>query len=153
MTATLNKVQLIGNLGAEPKLYTTKEGSIFVTATLATDEAVKRNGEWETIVEWHQLIFFGSMTKVTEHLHGELGVALLCDYSIDDASTLLSDCYYGAHKSKVDFARFIFEEYYGDSIPNNLAYYFDHEAFSNDLFRHDYFSIEAQGRMHVFSNC
>lgn len=51
MTATLNKVQLIGNLGAEPKSYTTKEGSIFVTATLATNEAVKRNGEWETIVE------------------------------------------------------------------------------------------------------
>jgi len=69
MTATLNKVQLIGNLGAEPKSITTKEGGIFVTATLATNEAVKRNGEWETIVEWHQLIFFGSMTKVTEHLH------------------------------------------------------------------------------------
>jgi single-strand DNA-binding protein len=69
MTATLNRVQLIGNLGADPKSYTTKEGSIFVTATLATDEAVKRNGEWETIIEWHQLIFFGSMTKITEHLH------------------------------------------------------------------------------------
>ena len=67
MTATLNKVQLIGNIGAEPKSVTTKEGSIFVTASLATNDAVKRNGEWETMVEWHQLIFFGSMTKVTEH--------------------------------------------------------------------------------------
>ena len=69
MTATLNKVQLIGNLGADPKSYTTKEGNTFVTATLATNDAVKRNGEWETIVEWHQLIFFGSMIKITEHLH------------------------------------------------------------------------------------
>ena len=68
MSATLNKVQLIGNIGAEPKQITTKEGSIFVTASLATNKAVKRNGEWETMVEWHQLIFFGSMTKVTEHL-------------------------------------------------------------------------------------
>lgn len=68
MSATLNKIQLIGNIGAEPKQITTKEGSIFVTASLATNEAVKRNDEWETMVEWHQLIFFGSMTKVTEHL-------------------------------------------------------------------------------------
>ncbi len=69
MTATLNKVQLIGNIGAEPKSITTKkEESIYVTASLATNEPVKRNGEWGTMVEWHQLIFFGSMTKVTEHL-------------------------------------------------------------------------------------
>lgn len=68
MTATLNKIQLIGNIGAEPKTITTKEGSLFVTASLATNEAVKRNGEWESMVEWHQLIFFGSMTKITEHL-------------------------------------------------------------------------------------
>ena len=57
MSATLNKVQLIGNIGAEPKQITTKEGSFFVTASLATNEAVKRNGEWEAMVEWHQLIF------------------------------------------------------------------------------------------------
>lgn len=69
MTASLNKVQLIGNIGAEPKHITTKEGSIFVTASLATNETVKRNDKWETMVEWHQLIFFGSMTKITEHLH------------------------------------------------------------------------------------
>lgn len=69
MTATLNRVQLIGNIGAEPKSITTKEGSTFVTVSLATNEAVKRNDQWETIVEWHQLIFFGTMTKVTEHLH------------------------------------------------------------------------------------
>lgn len=68
MTATLNKIQLIGNIGAEPKANTTKGGTLFVTASLATNEAVKRNGEWESMVEWHQLIFFGSMTKITEHL-------------------------------------------------------------------------------------
>ncbi len=68
MTATLNKVQLIGNIGAEPKPITTKNGSIFVTTSLATNDAVKKNGEWETMVEWHQLIFFGSLTKITAHL-------------------------------------------------------------------------------------
>lgn len=69
MTATLNKIQLIGNIGAEPKSITTKGGNIFVTASLATNESVKRNGNWESMVEWHQLIFFGSMSKITEHLH------------------------------------------------------------------------------------
>lgn len=68
MTATLNKIQLIGNIGAEPKAITTKEGTLFVTASLATNEAVKLNGEWESMVEWHQLIFFGAMTRITEPL-------------------------------------------------------------------------------------
>ena len=69
MTATLHRVQLIGNIGAEPKSITTKVGNLFVTASLATNDAIKRNGEWDTIVEWHQLIFFGGLTKITEHLH------------------------------------------------------------------------------------
>ena len=68
MTAALNKIQLIGNIGADPKAITTKDGSFFVTASLATNESVKRNGKWESMVEWHLLIFFGSMTKITEHL-------------------------------------------------------------------------------------
>jgi len=69
MTATLNRTQLIGNIGAEPKTITTKGGKIFATASLATNEAFKRNEQWENMVEWHQLIFFGSMIKVVEYLH------------------------------------------------------------------------------------
>ena len=37
MTASLNKVQLIGNLGAEPKTITSQNDQSFVTATLATN--------------------------------------------------------------------------------------------------------------------
>lgn len=69
MTASLNKVQLIGNLGAEPKGITGKEGQSFVTATLATNESFKQDDELKSRVEWHQLIFFGNLTKVTEFLH------------------------------------------------------------------------------------
>ena len=69
MTASLNKVQLIGNLGAEPKIITGKDGQSFVTATLATNESFKQNDEWKSRTEWHQLIFFGNQTKVTEFLH------------------------------------------------------------------------------------
>lgn len=69
MTASLNRIQLIGNLGADPKSITGKDGQLFVTATLATNESLKKNDEWQSRVEWHQLVFFGKYTKVAELLH------------------------------------------------------------------------------------
>ncbi|HGO6800100.1 TPA: single-stranded DNA-binding protein [Legionella pneumophila] len=68
MTASLNRVQLIGNLGADPKSITGKDGQSFVIATLATNESFKQNDEWQTRVEWHQLVLFGKLTKVAEYL-------------------------------------------------------------------------------------
>lgn len=68
MTAFLNRVQLIGNLGADPKSIPGKDGQSFVTTTLATNESFKQNDEWQTRVEWHQLILFGKLTKVAEYL-------------------------------------------------------------------------------------
>ncbi|KTD25073.1 single-stranded DNA-binding protein [Legionella maceachernii] len=68
MTASLNRVQLIGNLGADPKSIIGKNGQSFVTATLATNESFKQNDEWKTRVEWHQLILFGRLSKVAEYL-------------------------------------------------------------------------------------
>ncbi|WP_367606084.1 single-stranded DNA-binding protein [Legionella sp. W05-934-2] len=68
MTASLNKVQLIGNLGAELKPIISQNGQPFVTATLATNESFKQNDEWKTRVEWHQLVMFGKVTKVVEYL-------------------------------------------------------------------------------------
>lgn len=69
MTASLNRVQLIGNLGADPKSITGKDGQSFVTVTLATNESFKQNDEWKTRVEWHQLVLFGKLTKVAEYLN------------------------------------------------------------------------------------
>lgn len=69
MTASLNRVQLIGNLGADPKSITGKDGQSFVTAALATNESFKHNDEWKTRVEWHQLVLFGKLTKVAEYLN------------------------------------------------------------------------------------
>ena len=42
--------------------------------------------------------------------HGELGLALLCDYSVDDAQTMLDDHYQGYYNSEVDFARQLFDD-------------------------------------------
>lgn len=69
MTASFNKIQLLGNLGAEPKNITDKNGQSFVTAILATNESFKQDDEWKNRVEWHQLVFFGNLIKVTEFLH------------------------------------------------------------------------------------
>lgn len=96
-----------------------------------------------------------NVAKLAEFIdeHGELGAALLGEYSVDDAQTLLEDQYHGSYDSEVDFAEYIFEECYGDAIPKNLIFYIDHEAFSRDLFINDYFSLEAQGKTHIFSHC
>ena len=69
MTSVLNRVQLIGHLGAKPKVITSKEGNTFVTASIATNESIKKDDEWVTLVEWHQLIFFGRFTKRAQHLN------------------------------------------------------------------------------------
>lgn len=68
MTAALNRVTLIGNLGADSKTIAGKDGQSFVTATLATNEKFKQNEEWKTRVEWHQLVMFGNLTKIAEYL-------------------------------------------------------------------------------------
>ena len=46
------------------------EGDVVILnlATLATNESFKQNDEWQTRVEWHQLILFGKLTKVAEYL-------------------------------------------------------------------------------------
>lgn len=84
--------------------------------------------------------------------HGELGGALLGNYTIEEAKTLLEDHYNGFYDSEVDFASCIFEDCYANSMPENLKFYFDYEAFARDLFINDYFSVEANDKIHVFSN-
>ena len=85
--------------------------------------------------------------------HGELGAALLSDYSIEEAETLLEERYHGSYDDEVDFAYAIFEDCYSNAIPDNLMCYFDYVAFTRDLFMCDYFSVEANNKTHVFSTC
>lgn len=84
--------------------------------------------------------------------HGELGLVLLSDYSIDDAQTMLEEHYQGCYDSEVDFARQLFDECYVHQVPGNLSCYFDYEAFARDLFISDYCSIIIGRQAHVFSN-
>lgn len=101
--------------------------------------------EYEAI---HHIVEYTSFIKE----HGELGLALLCEYSIDDAQAMLEEHYHGCYDSEVDFARQLFDDCYDHQIPNSLICYFDFEAFAQDLFICDYRSVECDGQAHVFSN-
>lgn len=60
--------------------------------------------------------------------------------------------YHGVYDNEVDFAYVIFDDCYKQVIPENLICYFDYVTLTRDLFMCDYFSIEADGKTHIFSN-
>jgi single-strand DNA-binding protein len=60
MSGSLNKVQLIGNLGADPESRTMQNGGLVVTFSLATNESWRdqASGERRTRTEWHRVVIF-----------------------------------------------------------------------------------------------
>ncbi|HEX9704036.1 MAG TPA: single-stranded DNA-binding protein [Gemmatimonadales bacterium] len=57
MSRSLNKVLLIGNLGADPEVRTTNNGSRVATLSLATSRQwTGQNGEKQEKTEWHRVI-------------------------------------------------------------------------------------------------
>jgi single-strand DNA-binding protein len=62
--AVLNKVQLIGHVGHSPRSTQTKENHPVASVSLATNESYRRNDEWETITQWHNLVFFGKLANL-----------------------------------------------------------------------------------------
>lgn len=65
---SLNKVMLIGNLGADPELRSIPDGSSVVNFTLATTEVfTDRNNPTaakQERTEWHRISFFGRSAEV-----------------------------------------------------------------------------------------
>lgn len=56
----VNKVTLIGNLGADPEMHTTKAGGGKCNLRLATNEVYfDKDGNKQERVEWHRVIVFG----------------------------------------------------------------------------------------------
>ena len=64
--ASLNKVQLIGNLGADPETRTFQNGDQIANAPLATTDQWKdkQTGERREHTEWHRLVFNGKLAEV-----------------------------------------------------------------------------------------
>lgn len=58
--SSLNKVQLIGNLGADPEIRSTQDGREIATLSVATTESWKdkNTGERKDKTEWHRVVIF-----------------------------------------------------------------------------------------------
>ncbi len=61
MSRSLNKVILIGNLGADPEVRSTANGSRVATLSLATSRRWKnQSGEQQEKTEWHRVILWNN---------------------------------------------------------------------------------------------
>ncbi|HEX6670521.1 MAG TPA: single-stranded DNA-binding protein [Gemmatimonadales bacterium] len=61
MSRSLNKVTLIGNLGADPEVRSTSNGSRVATLSLATSRRWKNQaGEQQEKTEWHRVILWNN---------------------------------------------------------------------------------------------
>jgi len=60
MAGSVNKVILIGNLGADPDVRNTKDGRPIVNLSVATSESWrdKSSGERKEKTEWHRVVIF-----------------------------------------------------------------------------------------------
>ena len=74
MSGSLNKVTLIGNLGAKPDIRFTKDGKPIANLSIATSESWldKRSGERAQRTEWHRVVIFAEgLAKVAEKFLGK----------------------------------------------------------------------------------
>ena len=64
---SLNKVMLIGNLGADPEVRKTQSGQTVATLRLATNESWgDRDGNRQEKTEWHRVIAWARLAEVVE---------------------------------------------------------------------------------------
>lgn len=102
--------------------------------------------EYESISNVHEIAIF-----IQEH--GELGAELYAyTGDLEDSTSMLENNYHGQHDSELDFAMQLFDECYMHEVPKSIQYYIDYDAFRRDLFSCDYYSVNVNGHLHVFSN-
>jgi single-strand DNA-binding protein len=69
MAYSLNKVQLIGNVGKDPELSYSTTGTAYSRFSLATTDRVKdKSGEWTNKTEWHNITIFGKTAETFSKL-------------------------------------------------------------------------------------
>lgn len=70
--AGVNKVILVGNLGAEPDVRYMPSGDAVANVSIATSETWKdkQTGERQERTEWHRVVFFGKTAEIVkQYLH------------------------------------------------------------------------------------
>ncbi|HLU25134.1 MAG TPA: single-stranded DNA-binding protein [Longimicrobiales bacterium] len=67
MSRSLNKVMLIGNVGAEPEVKMTPSGTKVAKVSLATNRTfTDRSGQQQEKTEWHRLTFWDRLADIVE---------------------------------------------------------------------------------------
>jgi single-strand DNA-binding protein len=67
MKKGINKVILVGNLGQDPEVRYTPNGSAVTTISVATSESWKdkNTGQMNEKTEWHRVVFFGKIAEIS----------------------------------------------------------------------------------------
>ncbi|HIM74005.1 MAG TPA: single-stranded DNA-binding protein [Candidatus Marinimicrobia bacterium] len=61
---SVNKVVLVGHLGADPESRFTPSGVAVTTFNMATNESWKnKDGEYEDRTEWHRIVLYGKAAE------------------------------------------------------------------------------------------
>ncbi|NCC30101.1 MAG: single-stranded DNA-binding protein, partial [Gammaproteobacteria bacterium] len=66
--AGVNKVILIGNLGADPEVRYMPSGDAVANVRIATSDTWKdkNTGERQERTEWHNVVFFGKVAEIVK---------------------------------------------------------------------------------------
>lgn len=67
--AGINKVILVGNLGADPEVRTLENGTKVATLSIATTESYKdKAGAWQEQTEWHRIVLWRWLAEKAERM-------------------------------------------------------------------------------------
>ncbi len=67
--AGINKVILVGNLGADPEVRSLENGTKVATLSIATTESYKdKAGAWQEQTEWHRIVLWRYLAEKAERM-------------------------------------------------------------------------------------
>jgi len=63
---SLNKVNLIGNLGNDPDIRTMPNGNKVANISIATTYSYKDGDDWQEKTEWHKAVMFNQKAEIAD---------------------------------------------------------------------------------------
>ncbi len=67
MSGSVNKVIIVGNLGADPEVRTTQGGQSVASLSIATSESYQdRDGNRQERTEWHRVVLWGRLAELAQ---------------------------------------------------------------------------------------
>lgn len=80
----INKVMLIGRLGADPEIKQTKKGESFANLSLATNKKYKsKDGEWQEKTTWHKIVVWDPRLADTMQKYAKSGTLLYVEGELE----------------------------------------------------------------------